>query len=246
LNVINANEISAKIRPFFEGLTNADLTSATAAYVDKKYILSFPNSKQTIVFDRERLSFTGPWITPFGINQWTSYVDVDGIERWIAIDSNDQWVTEFSEDLTDDKGTAINTVFKTRREDFGDWTIFKTINEVFMNFKNMTGTVVVNIYTEDRSGVTSVAKTFTINSLGVSGTSGMGTGVMGLTGMGVTSGGASVSTGELPKKAFLYKSSRIVQIEVRTTGLTSNYELLAAKVIGIPMGRGNSPSSWAI
>jgi len=246
INVINANEISAKIRPFFEGLTNADLTSATAAYIDKKYVLSFPNSKQTIIFDRERLSFTGPWITPYGINQWASYVDSDGIERWIAMDSDDQYVTEFSKNLQNDKGTAINTIFKSRREDFGDWTIFKTINEVFMNFKNMTGTVVVNIYTEDRDGVTSIAKTFTILSSGVAGTTGMGTGVVGLTGMGTTSGGATISTGELPKRALLYKSSRIAQIEIRTTGETSNYELLGAKIIGIPQSRGNSPSSWGI
>ncbi len=246
INVINANEISAKIRPFFEGLTTADLNSGTAAYVDKKYVLSFPNSKQTIIFDRERLSFTGPWTTPFGINHWTSYVDADGMERWIAIDSDDQMVTEFSRSLTDDKGTAINTIFKTRREDFGDWTIFKTINEVFMNFRNVTGTISVNIYTEDRDGVTSVAKSFTITSPGVSGTSGMGTDVVGLTQMGTTANTPTLSTGELPKKAFLYKSSRIVQLEVRTTGKTSNYELLGAKIIGIPQSRGNSPSSWNV
>jgi len=246
MNVINANEISAKIRPFFEGLTNADHLSGTAAYIDKKYVLSFPNSKQTIVFDRERLSFTGPWPTPFGINQWANYIDADGVERWIAIDSDDQMVTEFDKDYSDDKGTAINTIFKTRREDFGDWTIFKTINEVFMNFKNMKGTVTINIYTEDRDGITSVAKSFTINSSGVSGTTGMGTGVMGLTQMGATSGAATISTGELPKRALLYKSSRIVQIEVRTTGRTSNYELLGAKIIGIPQSRGNSPSSWNV
>ena len=244
LNVINTNEISAKIRPFFEGLTSADLTSATAAYVDKKYVLSFPNSKQTIIFDRERLSFTGPWTTPFGINQWASYVDASGIERWIAIDSSDNYVTEFNKKFTDDKGTAINTVFKSRREDFGDWTIFKTINEVFMNFKSVNGSIEVNLYTEDRNGVTSIAKTFTISSSGTSGTSGMGYDPMGIAELGNSSGDTSVFAGELPKKSFVYKSSRMIQIEIRTTGSTANYELLGCKLIGIPQSRGNSPSGW--
>src|SRR5258708_228153 len=44
INVINANEISAKIRPFFQALSYTDLTGASAIYADKKYILSFPNS----------------------------------------------------------------------------------------------------------------------------------------------------------------------------------------------------------
>lgn len=246
LNVINANEISAKIRPVFESQTNDDLLSATAAYVDKKYILSFPGSKQTICFDRERLSFIGPWYTPFGINHWASYIDSTGMDRWVAIDSTDNYVTEFSRGLPDDKGTPINTIFKSRREDFGDWTVFKTINELYMNFRNITGSINVNIYIEDRSGNTISAKTFTIVSSNTSGTSGMGTDLMGGVQLGISNNDSTSFAGEQPKKAFIYKSSRICQVEIRTTGRTDNYELLGAKIIGIPQSRGNSPSGWNV
>jgi len=244
LNVINANEISAKIRPFFESLSNFDLTHCSALYVDKKYILSFPSSKQSIVFDRERLSFVGPWTTPFGIAKWARYVDADGMDRWIAIDSNDNYVTEFSKGFQDDKGESINTIFKSKREDFGDWTIYKTLQEMYFNFRNVIGTININIYIEDRSGSTISAKTFSITSTGASGTSGIGTDVMGGIGMGLSTNDATTFAGELPKKVYLYKSSRIVQLEIRTTDATSNYELLGVKVSGIPMARGNSPSSW--
>ena len=243
-NVINANEISAKIRPFFEARSNADLNAASAIYADKKYILSFPDSKESIVFDRERLSFIGPWVTPFGISQWQNYIDSDGVRRWVGIDNNDSYVTEFQKKLVDDKGSAINTIFKSKREDFGDWTLYKTINEVFMNFNNILGSISVNIYTEDRSGNTIISKTFTLTSTGTSGTSGMGTDLLGSIGLGLTDDMPSDNSGEVPTKTYLYKSSRIVQIEVRTTGKNSNYELLGAKVIGVPQSRGNTPSSW--
>lgn len=243
-NVINANEISAKIRPFFESLTDYDLTHCSAIYADKKYVLSFPNSKQSIVFDRERLSFIGPWPNPFGIARWAKYVDSTGADRWIAIDADDNMVTEFSKLFQDDKGVAINTIFKSKREDFGDWTMFKTINEVYMNFRNVLGSININIYIEDRSGNTISAKTFTITSTGASGTSGMGTDIMGLNLMGDSQNDATTFAGELPKKAFIYKSSRIVQLEIRTVDPTANYELLGVKIIGIPQARGNSPSSW--
>lgn len=246
LNVINANEISAKIRPFFEGLSDADLTTPTAAYIDKKYVLSYPVSKQTVIFDRERLSFMGPWPTAFGVNHWASYVDSSGTERWIAVDSSDNLVTEFRKTYPDDKGSPIYTIFKSRREDFGDWTIYKTINEIFMNFRNVLGTISVNIYIEDRSGNTLVTKSFSISSTGSSGTSGVGTDLTGLTQFGISANTPSIFAGELPKKAFIYKSSRIAQIEIRTTGSTANYELLGVKIIGIPQSRGNSPSGWNV
>lgn len=245
-NILNANEISAKVRPFFEGLSNADLTQCAGAYLDKKYLLSFPNSKQTLVFDRERLSFTGPWTTPYGITHWARYVDEQGQERWLAADKDDNFISEFAKTYPDDKGTAVRTVFKSKKEDFKDWTLFKTINEAYMNFRSVTGSVEINIYLEERSGNTVTAKSFTIEATGTSGTSGIGTDPVGLTPLGLTQNTIEFSSLEIPRKTFIYKSSRIFQLEVRTNGRTDNYELLGVKVIAIPQARGNAPSSWNV
>jgi len=242
LNVINANEISAKIRPFFEGLSNADLTTACAIYADKKYVLAFPSSLQAIMYDRERLCFLGPWITPFGINQWAQYVDSGGVMRWLASDSNDQQVTEFRKTLPDDKGTAMRTVFRSRKEDFGNWNIFKTINTLFLLFRNVQGSVNVNIYLEQRSGAVLLTKAFTITS--AQGASGFGTNEFGLTEFGLSSTNPAVSSTELPKKSFLYKTARTIQIEIITTGNTDLYELLGVRSYAILQPQENSPSAW--
>ena len=246
LTVLNANEISAKIRPFFEALSDDDLTSCAAIYADKKYVLSFPISKKTIVFDRERLSFMGPWTTPFGIAQWAKYVDDTGTERWIAADYDDNYVSEFAQSLTADKGTTITTIFKSKKEDFKDWTIFKTLNEVYLNFRNVYGQVDINIYIEERSGTTIAAKSFTITGATAQGASGFGTDLTGLFGFGLSNNAPATSSAETPKKTFIYKTSRTLQIEVRTTGFTDNYELLGIKAIAIAQNRGNSPSSWLV
>lgn len=242
VSVINANELSAKIRPFFEGLTNADLNMAAAVYADKKYVLSFPVSKKTIVFDRERLSFIGPWTTTFGINKWATYIDADGIERWIAIDSDDQSTTEFRKTYIDDKGTVYNTIFKTKKEDFGDWTLFKTINELYMLFRNVTGSISVNLYLETRDGVTITAKSFSVTSS--TGTTGFGTALFGLTKFGLSNENASATSNEKPTKTYVYKIARTFQVEIKTTTKEANYELLGITATGIPQGRGNSPASW--
>jgi hypothetical protein len=246
INVINANEMSAKIKSFFEQLSDTDLTTASAAYIDKKYVLSFKESKKTIIFDRERLSFMGPWLTPFGIARWAKYVDSSGTEHWIAIDSDDQFVTEFGRNYLDDKGSVITTIFKSRKADFGDWTLFKTLNEVFMNFRAVVGTIEVNIYIEDRTGRTVTAKTFSITATTAQGSSGIGVHQLGSLGLGLTEGTAVSSTDEVPRKAFIYKPARYMQIEIRTQNRTDNYELLGVKSVAIPQSRGNNPSSWNV
>lgn len=246
LTVLNANEISAKIKPFFDSLSDADLTSCSAIYADKKYVLSFPFIKKSIQFDRERLAFMGPWPTPFGIAGWARFVDETGTERWVAADYSDNETTEFRRTFRDDKGEAINTIFKSRKEDFGDWTLFKTVNEVYMNFRGLVGSINVNIYLEDRSGKTIVAKAFSLTATGASGTSGFGTDQFGTVPFGLTNFSAQTLDDEIPRKSFIYKASRIFQIEVRTEGRNDNYELLGVKAIAIPQARGNSPSSWTI
>ena len=235
LNVINANELSAKIRPFFEAQTDSDHLNSSADYINKKYVLSYPTAKKTIIFDRERLSFSGPMITPFGINKWASYLDADGIERWIAIDSGDEFTTLFRPGLSTDKGTAIKTVLKTRKEDFGDWTVFKTINEIYSLFRNVQGTVNVNIFLEERSGATIVAKTFSITSQ--VGISGMGTDQLGMIQMGLTESSPSISSDEAPKATLLYKNARTIQLEITTTGASDSYELISLKMFGFGQPR---------
>ena len=102
----------------------------------------------------------GPWFTSFGINKFRRITDSSGVERLLAIDSTDSYVSEFSKTLTDDKGTAFNTILKTKKENFGDWSLFKTVNELYTNFRNVYGTVAVNIYLEERDGSTITAKSF--------------------------------------------------------------------------------------
>jgi hypothetical protein len=247
LYIINANEISAKIRPFFEGLSYADISQSTGFYADKKYILSFPLSQQSVCFDRERLCFLGPWKTPMNIAMWRSYIDTYGIEHWLAASSSDNKIYEFSKTLFDDSGQGMYTQFKTRKEDFGDWTLFKTITEIYMNFRNVTGRIQVNIYIENRQGQVISAKSFTVIGTSSLGTSGMGTDQMGVAGsMGLTKNKGAVIAGELQKKAMIYKTGRTAQIEILTSSAPDRYELLNAKLISIPQARGNSPSLWTV
>lgn len=243
-NIINANEISVKVRPFFTSLAFTDLQGANAVYADKKYVVSFPNTNQAMCFDRERLAFTGPWKMPFGSNKWSTYIDATGTERWLTIDSTDNVVNEFTMVLSDDAGTPIKTSFKTRKEDFGDWTLFKNLSEVYFNFANLQGNTTVNIYIEDRTGNVTTAKSFNIAGAAGTGTSGMGTDEMGNVELGLTGTAGSTIPGELQRVAVLYKTTRTVQVQILTAASADYYNLLNIKSVATMQARGNRPSSW--
>lgn len=244
-NVINASELSAKIRPFFQSLSYADISHSAGFYADKKYVLSFPFSQQAICFDRERLCFTGPWQFPWNLSHWNSYIDSAGAGHWLAASSSDNYVYEFSNNYTNDNTMLIGTQFKSRKEDFGDWTLFKTITEVFLNLRNIIGQLQVNLYVETRQGQVVAAKSSTITGASALGTSGFGSDQFGTIGFGLSAGGAAFTgTGEVQKRALLYKTGRTIQIEIVTNTNNADYELLDATSVAIAQARDNSPTSW--
>lgn len=243
LNVLRTNEISARIRPFFDGLGYTDLQGASAEYINKRYVLSFPTVKKTIWYDRERLAWTGPGLTPYGINIWHRYYDTNGAEHWLAGDYDDSYVSEFAEGLGTDKGTSFTTILRTRKEDFNDWSVFKTIRDLFLNLRSVSGVVSVNIIIEQTDGSIVNAASFSIMSS--AGNSGWGSSEWGDSQWGDSEEhGSASSVNDLVKWVLLNKTARSIQIEIKTTTGNDNYELLGIKLNARPQGKGAVPSSW--
>lgn len=245
LNVLRTNEVSARVRPFFANLTYADLQASSAEYIDKRYVLSFPSVKKTIVYDRERLAWTGPWVTAYGINNWYKYYDSTGVERWLAGDHSDSQVTEFQAGWKSDKSVAFTTIVRTKKEDFGDWSVFKTIQDIFFNFRNISGTMTVNVRVEETSGNVVTASSFAITS--ASSNAGWGADLFGNTLFGDSEySGSATDVNDLVKQLLLNKTARSVQVEIKTTNSNDNYELLGLRLSGRPQSKGAIPSSWRI
>jgi hypothetical protein len=228
LNIIRTNEVSARIKPYFEKLSAEDYATACAIYVDNKYILSFPRLREMVVYDRERGSFAGIWKLPYGISSMKKYYDDSGTEHWVLGSADSNKVYEFVRSINSDDGTAIIKTLRTNKEDFGDWTKISTIEFFYSLFRAITGSVTVNIIIEDRNGNNLIVKTFTITGAEVSGLTGWGTDAWGTIPWGDTGTDEySVSLDEVPKWGTLFKQARSVQIEVSSSSTDSNFELLA-------------------
>lgn len=243
LNVIRTNEVSAKMRPYLDLLNDDDYTKACALYVDKKYILSFPSRKECIVYDRERGAWTGPWKTPFGISKMIKYTDGTGTERWVLGSANDNNTYTFEPALNTDAGTAIQKTVRTNKETFGSWSVLKIVKLFYMLFRAVKGQVNISILAELRNGETSSIKSFTIEGSAVSGSIGWGIDMWGNFQWGTSNGTVVTAGDEITKYTQLFKSVRILQVEISTTAVNSNFELLQLRSTASSQGEGSLSSA---
>lgn len=245
LNVIRTNEVSARIRPFLETLNQSDYQTANSMYVDNKYLLSFPNKRQMVVYDRERGCFTGIWKLPFGITKMLRHIDGSGTERWVLA-ANDNKILTFEKSLNTDDGQTIIKVLRTGKNDFKSWSIIKILKYFYILMRAIRGQVNVQIIIEDRNGATATAKTFTIIGSQLDGDTGYGMQGYGELPYGETQGTVSITGDELTRYGTLFVQNRLVQVEVSTSSSNGNFELLGVRLTATGQTEGSLPSSQRV
>jgi hypothetical protein len=243
LNIIRTNEVSARIRPYLALLNDDDYKTVCSMYIDNKYILSFPNRKEMMVYDRERGCFAGLWKTPYGIGTMKKYEDSTGTERWVLGSSENNQVYTFERSINSDNGTTITKTLKTNKEAFDRWSMLKILKMFYISFRNITGDVNVNIDIEDRNGTTSTTKTFTISGSAIAGQTCWGVNLWGDRMWGTSKGSVVTTTDEIVKWGILFKNMRLVQMTVSCTAAASNFELLKLRMTAAPQGANSLAAS---
>lgn len=245
LSQIRTAEVSARIRPYVQGITSNDLPVVASGYMDYKYLFSFPGTKDTMVYDYERACFMGPWKTPFGITQWIEYVDDEGLNHYLA-GCDDGIVREFSATYQSDSGTAIVKTLKTKKDDFGNWSVLKTLELLNILFRNVSGTINVSIIYEGRDGVLRQAvKSFSL--IGSSGGTGWGTDLWGSHNWGTSN--TNVTTPQpqdIIRWSSLYKTGRNVQFQISQNSAETNFELVDIKISATLQPEGSLSSQLRI
>lgn len=246
LNIIRTNEISARIRPYLALLGANDYANCCAMYVNNKYILSFPDRKEMVVYDRERGCFAGIWKLPFGVSKMIKYVDGSGTERWVLGSAESNQTFTFESSVNSDDGATITKTLRTNKEKFNSWSLLKILNLFYVLFRNITGTVTINILSENRAGITETVKTFTIEGSAIAGKTGWGSTLWGSSLWGEFRGTSVSGSDEFTRWGQLYKESRLVQIEISCTAPSSNFEFLGSRITANSQGEGSLSSGQRV
>lgn len=244
-NILRTKEVSERIRPFVDSLTENDFQEVCSGYMDYKYLFSFKNLKKTMMYDYQRGCFMGTWQTPFGITSWFQYIDDMGGFHYLA-GCDDGIVREFSVNYLTDSGTAITKQIVTKKETFDNWSVLKVIRQMYLLFRNVSGSVSINIIIENRDGTTSIiAKSFEL--AGTTGRSGWGTDLWGSFLWGNSSQPALTDEPEDTIRWLnLYKTARTIQVEVIQSTAQSTLEFAELKMSATFQPEGSISSSLRI
>src|SRR3990167_1216337 len=241
-DILRTNEISVKVRPFFEALTPAQEQNACAVYFNNKYFIGIPGKDQTMVFDRERTAWVGPWT--FDARLFHVYYESDNTPVLLKGNDDGPSVEEITSTSLDDRGTAFDTIIRTKREDMGDWSRFKNMREVLTLWRNLAGSIADDVRLEEKSGNTITAKSFSVTTS--AGNSGWGADQWANTQWGDTEEkGVARDLSEVIRQATLNRGARNIQFVIKTTNAGDNFELMRIRGEGNIMGE-TRRLSWKV
>jgi hypothetical protein len=245
ISQIRTREVSARIRPYVEGVIADDMPLVASGYMDYKYLFSFPETKDTMIYDYERAAFMGPWKTPFGITQWLEYVDDAGDTYYLA-GCTDGIVREFNSKYKSDSGTPIVKTMKTKKDDFGNWSVLKTIELLNLLFRNVSGQINISVLYEGRDGVIkNVSKSFTL--AGDTAGTGWGTDLWGSHNWGTSNTNVVLpQPQDIIRWTSLYKQGRNVQLEISQVANEVNFEIADVKMSATLQPEGSLSSQLRI
>lgn len=167
-NVLRTSEISEVIAPDLEAINTARLEDMFAIEYGGIYWWFFPvgsTSMRCYGYDLKRLCFHGPHTFPNNPVVGTIWYDEDGLPRFVYGDGDDNYVTEVSSKYDSDKSVDFQTVFTSKKEDFGSPFKLKTLLKALIHFADVSGgDVSVQINVETDEGLTSTVESFSVSS----------------------------------------------------------------------------------
>jgi hypothetical protein len=231
--VLRTADISKVIAPDLEAVNMARLEDMFAIVYGGVYWWFFPigdRAMRCMGYDLERLSFNGPHSFPDNPVIGTIWYDSDGMPRFVYGDSDDNYVTEVSNNYLSDKGVDFQTVFTSKREDFKLPFKLKTLLKAFIHLADVNGgDVNVQLNIENDAGNTTTVSTFSVSAN--SQYSGFGSFMFGKKKFGHSDQASISSTNTSEVRRYLnLNTSDVVSAQFLVTATGAKYKLIETQL----------------
>lgn len=245
LDVLRANDLTQKVRPYWQGLDEASLDKCCAYYAQGKVLFSVPQASgypnRTLIYDRERMAWIKDW--SIGVSQWGEFTDSTGSTKLLGIGATS--LLEFSENYQGDSGSAFTWKYISPRLPMNDdWIQFAKIKRAYIKLRDTVGSISFTVLGTQKTQSFSSLATATITPE-VS-QSGIGWDLMGSYQIGDSEGVPTTFAQEsLIRYVNINKLLRDIQFEVSGDSLQDTAILTGLKADGFAI-RTASPSDWKL
>jgi hypothetical protein len=248
LNLLSTDEASANIRPSVKEISVMGEQNITSVYFDAKVLFSVPKgstiNNTTMVYDTERKAWL-PTAFTRGFKKFLRYTTTSGASKLLAIGPGDNRLSEISQNIQGDYGTAFTSTLRTglyavskNRFEF-QWT-----EEAEIELSNPSGTIRVELIGLERSkGFTSQATASITSTLS---NTGWDTFLWDSTLWDDTSNAPDTYSESSVKRYFrIGKELNAVQWQLTTNSLEGNYVLRTLQTWGTNT-QSTKPRAWRI
>lgn len=245
--ILRTQEISSKIRPYWNSLVGSKISGICSYFYDAKVFISVPTTStgntRTIILDTER----GAWIVEwtFGAKQFFEYTDTAGTTHFLYVPLTGNKLIEISENIQGDLGVAFSTDYTSGRYPLDKlWKEFARVDKVFVKLGAPRGTISFEVSgSEKKTGfrgvvTKSISPQYSLVGLGYD--------PLGSVELGDTAGTtSSYSDAADIRYVNVRKKLRDVQFRLTTSTIDSDYTLLGIILEGRPL-KVNPPKSWKV
>ena len=224
-SAIRTNILTKKIDRLIQGMKPSDYDKAVAIFFKNSYLLSIPNSSgvlDTVIVYNKLFQCWTKW-TDLNISAFCKIVDTDNNERLLFLKEGGTQVYEFTPDIYNDNGAAINAYMVSKVFDFKNPDITKYFVDLGLMFRTISGEMTLTVYTEGDvlfGGAVGLAGN-TVND-------GMGYSMLGYAMFGTAGGDDSgISTyADIVKRIAINTNSTTIRFKIENARVNENFVLL--------------------
>lgn len=245
--LLRTNEISVKIRPYWNSLIGSKLEGIASYFKDAKVFISVPTAasgnNRTIIYDTEKGNWTVDW--SFGVKQFLEYTDTTGFTHFLYVPVHGTRLVEISENIAGDFGTAFRTAFETGRIALSQaWKDFVKVRRVYVKLGSPRGTINIEISGSSKNkGFSAVASKKIAPS---SSQTGMGFDLIGDFLMGDSEGTPDTYSDSADIRYIkVNKKLRDIKIKLTSQTLDSDFVIHGFIISGKPL-RTRDPNLWKL
>lgn len=245
--LLRTNEISVKIRPYWNSLIGSKLSGICAYFKDAKVFISVPTitsgNNRMVIFDTEKNNWTVDW--SIGAKQFFEYTQTDGQTKFLYVPVSGNRLIELSENIGGDLGNAFETSFETGRIALSkEWKDFVKVQRLYIKLGNPRGSINLEVSGSQKSkGFSTVASKQIVP---FSSQTGIGFDLMGDVLMGDTEGTPDTFTDSADIRYLkVNKKVRDMKIRVTSNSIDTDYVIHGFIITGRPVST-RSPNTWKL
>jgi hypothetical protein len=244
--VFRTKELSVKVHPTLATITSSNLGTAASIFYGYVFYGSIATggtttNNTTLTFDR-RYGAWSKW-NNVSANSWTEFIDSTGSSHLYLAADNAAQVYEIVQGTYSDNGTAIAGQWTSKAINFGDISLYKRILYIDFEFRQIVGSVTLNVYTDGGTLASTTSLSYSTDTTGTVGSEMWGDPVWGGSSGATTSASVSTSSSNIPYRLPVNKEARTVKVQISNGNLNETFVFLGMKIFYRPYDVQKFPSA---